>query len=79
MELVPDAVHAVHNRRKKGDEDEQAPAGAKAVFADEDPVESRRLLRWDRFGDRQSCIVMARLVTGLSVIDGVQRVQGHPR
>ena len=73
---MPDAVRAVHNRRKKGDENEQAPGGAKAVFADEDPVESRRLLGWDRFGDRQRCIVMARLVVGLSVVRGVQ---GHPR
>ena len=76
MELVADTVRAVNNGSEEGDEDEQAPAGAKAVFADEDPVESRRLLGWDRFGDRQGCIVMESLVVGLSVVRGVQ---GCPR
>src|SRR5271167_4544479 len=50
IELVPDAVRAVHDSSEEGDEDKQAPAGAKAVFADEYLVESRRLGGWDWSG-----------------------------
>lgn len=75
IELVPDAVRTVNNDGEEGDEDEQAPASAKTVSPDENPVKSRRLGGWDWFGHRQLCVVTESLVVGL-IVHGVQ---GHPR
>jgi len=68
MELVPNAVCAEGYGREDSYEDQQAPAGAQSVFADEYLVESRRLRR---FGGDQRCVVR-RLADSLIV-------QGFPR
>ena len=49
VELVADDVYADDDGSDERDEDEQAPAGAEAVFADEDLVDSRRRRGWDGF------------------------------
>ena len=68
IELVPDTVRAERYGREDSDEDQQAPASAQSVLADEYLVESRRLRR---FGGDQRCII-GRLADSLIV-------QGFPR
>jgi len=58
MELVADDVYTVQKGNQQSEEDEQAPAGAKAVFADEHFVETRGRRGEHRSGRGRRCIVI---------------------
>jgi len=64
---VADDIYTVEDCSEQRDEDEQAPSGAEAVFADEDLVESRRPRGWNWFGGCQHCVLISRQIVGLIV------------
>ena len=70
---MTDGVCSGHQRGEESDEDEDAPAGAKTVSADEDFVEGRRLRRETLVPRYKRCIVKGlvfrRSVQGVSSCD----------
>ena len=73
MQLVADDVYRKNNCSDHRDEDEEAPAGAQAVWADEDLVESRRLRGWKGFAGCQRWVGMEGLVVGFIVQEASSR------
>src|SRR5579863_3849265 len=67
---MADEVYTESNGSEDRDEDEQAPSGAEAVFADEYLVESR-LRGCDWFGQCKTCVTIGVLVVDLTIQAGV--------
>jgi len=59
---VADDVHGKHERGEESDEDGEAPAGAKAVCAEEDPTKSGGLCGGHLIGGRYCFAVVRREV-----------------